>query len=189
MDTRFSLITDISLPLGAVCLDGSFGAAGVWIDFLVAMPRVRVLRYSIRRSTERSGFASALHTGSWVKVAPVVKHRRISFTYTTLYSPWPVGKEFDHARDFCDLFLSRFFQWPAEMYGNRSDIFMSSLVLISEQAETTIASLQGCSCFPRPSPGVSRQSALSDLHRSPGQVSMSPTQEARKAASQKTRIT
>jgi len=143
MNTRFSIITEISLPLGPICLDGLYGGAGVWIDFLVAMPQVRVLRYSVRQSAERSTFASALHAGPLVKVTPTVKQCRISFTYTTLYSPWPVGKEFDHARNFCDLFLCRFFQWPAEMYSNRSEVFKSSFALISEQAKITVASMQG----------------------------------------------
>lgn len=143
MNTRFALITEISLPLGSVYLDGSYDGAGVWIDFLVAMPCVHVLRYSIRQSAERHGIASAVRTGQWVKAAPTVKHRRISFTCTTLYSPWPVGQEYGNARDFCDLFLSEFFQWPAEMCSNRSDVFKSSFASISEQAEITVASMQG----------------------------------------------
>lgn len=143
MDTKFCLLTEISLPLGPICLDCLHGDAWIWVYFLVAMPRVRVLQYSIRQSTERGAPTSALCTGLGGGHSLSVKNRRINFSCTTLYSPWPVGKELNNARDFCDLFLSRFFQWSAEICSNRSDVFKSSLTLIVEQAETTIASMQG----------------------------------------------
>lgn len=143
MDTRFCLLTEISLPLGPICLDCLHGGTWIWVYFLVTMPRVRVLQYSIRQSTERCAPTSALCIGQMGGRPLSVKHRRINFSCTTLYSSWPVGKEFNHARDFCDLFLSRFCQWPASICSNRSDIFKSSFTLIVEQAETTIASMQG----------------------------------------------
>ena len=65
MDTRFFLLTEISLPLGPVCLDCLPGGAWIWVDVLVAMPRVRVLQYSIRQSAERGAPTSALCIGLW----------------------------------------------------------------------------------------------------------------------------
>lgn len=143
MDTRFCLLTEISLPLGPICLDCLHGGAWIWVDFLVAMPRVRVLQYSIRQGTERGAPTSAPRIGQRGGRPQSVKHRRINFSCTTLYSPWPAGKEHNHARDFCDLFLSRFCQWPASICSNRSDFFKSSFTLIVEQTEATIASMQG----------------------------------------------
>ena len=143
MDTRFCLLTEMSLPLGPICLDWLHGGAWIWVDFLVAMPRVRVLQYSIRQTTERGVPTSAPCIGQGGGRPPSVKHRRINFSCTTLYSTWPAGKEHDHARDFCDLFLSRFCQWPAKICSNRSDFFKSSFTSIVEQTETTIASMQG----------------------------------------------
>lgn len=143
METKFSLISEITLPLGSVCSDGPYAGAGLWINFLVAMPRVYVFQYSMRPSSERNGMeiaVSALRRGQpW----PTDRHRRIRFTDTTLYSPWPVGQEYDNARDLSDLFLSRFFQWPAAICSDRSDVFKTSFASISEQADTTVTSLQG----------------------------------------------
>jgi len=148
MDTRFSLISGITLHLGLVCLDDPYGGTEVWIDLLVALPRVYVIQYSIHHSSVRTGMGLAVSAVRSEKPRIIAKHRRISFTYTTLYSPWPVGQEYDNARDFCDLFLSRFFQWPAKICSNRSNVFTSTFASISEQVGATVASLQGVLLYP-----------------------------------------
>lgn len=142
MNTKLSLISEISMPIGDVCMGVSRSGENLWIDLLVALPSARIFHFSLRCSTCQSRVPEKLYLpvirSHLNQLLPLYHRRRIVFTNATLCAWWPEGRQMELAREFCDIFLYKFFQWPLDIYSSRSNVFKSSFSSVYSHLASTV---------------------------------------------------
>ncbi len=144
MTGKFSYVIDVSIPLGAICVGTHGENTEAWINCIVSVPVAHVIKYSVQPSIScvGTGCSTAGYFRSKTNHSSRAHQRPIRFNQIDIYSPWPTGRHFSLARDFADLFLFEFYQWPVGMIGSRANIYQANLDHIRSKASAALANIQ-----------------------------------------------